>query len=31
VAILRNDLFAIPGAIDLSRKTVGTSQNIGSH
>ncbi len=30
VAILRNDLFAIPGAIDLSRKTVGIiRQNIG--
>ncbi len=30
VAILRNDLFAIPGAIELSRKTVGIiRQNIG--
>lgn len=30
VAILRNDLFSIPGAIDLSRKTVGIiRQNIG--
>jgi len=30
VAVLRNDLFAIPGAIELSRKTVGIiRQNIG--
>ena len=30
VAILRNDLFAVPGAIELSRKTVGIiRQNIG--
>lgn len=30
VAILRNDLFAVPGAIDLSRKTVAIiRQNIG--
>jgi Cd2+/Zn2+-exporting ATPase len=30
VAILRNDLFAVPGAIALSRKTVGIiRQNIG--
>jgi Cd2+/Zn2+-exporting ATPase len=30
VAILRNDLFAVPGAIDLSRRTVSIiRQNIG--
>src|SRR5690606_16023342 len=30
VAILRNDLFAVPGAIDLSRRTVAIiRQNIG--
>jgi Cd2+/Zn2+-exporting ATPase len=30
VAILRNDLFAVPGAIDLSRRTIGIiRENIG--